>query len=260
MSFSDYIVYLDESGSPQLDADQDDFPIFVLVCVCISKGHYADVMVPRLQRLKFEYFGHDQVIFHERDIRRQSGDFTALRLDKSLRKKFLDEITDLVKEFNFDIAAAVIDKAKLRDQYPAPMSPYELSLQFTLEHLALTLRDNGQIGRTVHVIAESRGTKEDNEPELVFRRIVDGQPPLPSNQRTLLTKFTWNIRFCDKRSNSSGLQLADLIARPVGLQYLRPNQSNRAYDAIASKVTWWVKRFPKSKKATDKTSSLPPTE
>lgn len=96
----------------------------------------------------------------------------------------------------------------------------------------------------MHVIAEARGKPEDNELELVFRRIADGQPPLPSNQRELITKFEWRIRFCDKKSNSSGLQLADLIARPVGLKHLKPDQPNRAYEVIENKVSWWVKKFP----------------
>ncbi|WP_422032096.1 DUF3800 domain-containing protein [Roseovarius sp.] len=244
MGFSDYIIYLDESGSPSIEADKGDFPVFVLACVCISKEHYADVMVPRLQALKFKYFGHDQVVFHERDIRRQSGDFVVLRGDRDLRESFLVEVTELVASFDFDLAATVIDKSKLAERYPNPISPYELSLQLTMEHLALTLREHNQLGKVVHVIAESRGKSEDDQLELVFRRIADGQPPLPSNQRRLITQFDWRIRFCDKKSNSSGLQLADLIARPVGLKHLRPDQPNRSYDVIQRKVKWWVKHFP----------------
>ena len=216
----------------------------MLSCVCINKDTYARVIVPRLQALKFKYFGHDQIIFHERDIRRQSGAFVALRGDSGLRAQFLADVTELIAGFEFDLAATVIDKMALQARYPNPRSPYELSLLLTMEHLALTLRDHGQLGKTVHVVAEARGAPEDNELELVFRRIADGQPPLHSNQRQLITEFDWKIMFCDKRSNSSGLQLADLIARPVGLKHLKPDQPNRAYDVIAQKVRWWVKKFP----------------
>ncbi|MBO9476415.1 DUF3800 domain-containing protein [Shimia sp. R11_0] len=242
--FSDFIIYLDESGSPALDADKDEFPVFVLACVCVNKSHYCDDLVPRLQALKFKYFGHDQIIFHERDIRRQSGDFVALRGDRNLRNAFLDEVTELISSFDFDVATAVIDKQKLKEKYPDPKSPYELSLLLVMEHLALMLRDADQIGKTVHVIAEARGKPEDAELELVFRRIANGQPPLRSNQRDLITQFDWQILFCDKKSNSSGLQLADLIARPIGLHQLKPEQTNRAYDVIAEKVAWWIKAFP----------------
>ena len=38
-----------------------------------------------------------------------------------------------------------------------------------------------------------------------------------------------------KTSNSAGLQMTDLMARPVGLHHLRPSQPNQAYDIISNK-------------------------
>jgi hypothetical protein len=38
-----------------------------------------------------------------------------------------------------------------------------------------------------------------------------------------------------KASNSTGLQIADLVARPIGIKVLRPDQANRAYDIVAKK-------------------------
>jgi hypothetical protein len=40
----------------------------------------------------------------------------------------------------------------------------------------------------------------------------------------------------DKKNNSIGLQLADLVARPIGLRQLRPEQANRAWDVIEAKL------------------------
>jgi|TARA_R100001509_G_scaffold32112_1_gene17053 hypothetical protein len=34
---------------------------------------------------------------------------------------------------------------------------------------------------------------------------------------------------------SSGLQLADLVARPIGLKTLRPGQENRAFESLQPK-------------------------
>ncbi len=44
------------------------------------------------------------------------------------------------------------------------------------------------------------------------------------NFMTDLTKF-----------NSCGLQLADLVARPIGRKYLKPEQENRAYEVLEAK-------------------------
>ena len=75
MAFSDFIVFADESGTPVLDNPDPTFPVFVLNCVLIAKDAYARRLVPSMQTLKFETVGHDQLILHERDIRRQQNDF-----------------------------------------------------------------------------------------------------------------------------------------------------------------------------------------
>lgn len=43
------------------------------------------------------------------------------------------------------------------------------------------------------------------------------------------------MKFASKNHNSTGLQLADLIARPIGMKTLKPEQSNRAYEIIKEK-------------------------
>jgi hypothetical protein len=45
----------------------------------------------------------------------------------------------------------------------------------------------------------------------------------------------FELVFADKKSNSTGLQLADLIARPIGLHVLKPEQENRAFAIIDGK-------------------------
>lgn len=41
--------------------------------------------------------------------------------------------------------------------------------------------------------------------------------------------------FADKKTNLAGLQLADLVGRPVGLSHIRPGKPNRAFDALKKK-------------------------
>ena len=233
--FSDYIVYLDESGSPNLEGDRADFPIFVLTSICIKKDIYINEVVPALQSLKFKYFGHDQTILHEREIRRKSGAFAFLQTDAKLRTEFLTDISQLIENQNFEILACVIDKKTLRKNYHNPFDPYKLALLFSMEQIALRLENLNQCGKTIHVIAESRGKTEDKELELEFRRIADGSTVLPLNQPKLLREFDWQILFSNKKSNSAGLQLADLVARPIGIHILRPKQDNKAYKIIEKK-------------------------
>ena len=77
-------------------------------------------------------------------------------------------------------------------------------------------------------MVECRGNKEDKELELEFRRICDG------NNR-LGIPLPFEVIFSDKKVMSSGLQLADLVARPIGLKTLRPEQENRAFEVLEPK-------------------------
>jgi hypothetical protein len=75
-----------------------------------------------------------------------------------------------------------------------------------------------------------RGKKEDRDLELAFRRITAGR-----NSRQLEMK-NYEIIFVDKKANSSGMQIADLTARPIGVHAVRPQQSNRAFEIISRKL------------------------
>ena len=63
----------------------------------------------------------------------------------------------------------------------------------------------------------------------------------------------FEIVFADKKTNSAGLQLADLTARPIGRYVLDRGQPNRAWDIIEPKIRrspagavagWGLKIFP----------------
>lgn len=73
-----------------------------------------------------------------------------------------------------------------------------------------------------------RGEKEDNQLELAFRRICAGA-------NTLNQRLPFELVMIPKASNSTGLQMADLVARPIGIKVLRPAQPNRAHDIVAKK-------------------------
>jgi hypothetical protein len=108
-------------------------------------------------------------------------------------------------------------------------NPYHIALGFGLERVFYYLRSRGVLPCKTHVVVERRGKQEDNELELEFRRICDG-----GNYEN--AQLPLELVFADKKSNSVGLQVADLVARPIGLKILRPEQTNRAYEILEGKV------------------------
>ncbi len=111
-----------------------------------------------------------------------------------------------------------------------------LSLLFCMERSWDFLLKHGQKKRTTHIIVESRGQKEDEELELEFRRICQNEYDKHQSHKRDYSEIPFEIRFVDKRSNSTGLQLADMIAHPIGRHVLKPDQANRAFEVIEPKL------------------------
>lgn len=224
--FSNFVVYVDESGDHGMQSVDPNYPLFVLAFCVFYKGHYTEKVVPALQKFKFNHFGHDIVVLHETEIRKEIGAFRFS--NRRQKEEFLEELTSIIDASNFILISCVIDKIGLRRQATTAGNPYHLALGFCLETLYELLQEKKQDDRTTHVVVECRGRKEDNELELEFRRICDGANRMNKN-------LPFDIIFADKKTNSAGLQLADLVARPIGLSILRPGQANRAFDVLKRK-------------------------
>lgn len=224
--FSNHIVYVDESGDHGLDNVDSNYPVFVLSFCVFHKKHYAEKVVPSVENFKFRHFGHDTVVLHEHEIRKEKGEFKFN--DRIHKHAFIDELSGLIETSKFILISCVIDKLRLRDRPQAASNPYHLALGFCLETLYELMLEKKQDSYPTHVVVECRGPKEDRDLELEFRRICDGENRW--NKR-----LPFRIVLADKKTNSSGLQLADLVARPIGLAFLRPEQPNRAYEVLREK-------------------------
>jgi Protein of unknown function (DUF3800) len=224
--FSHFVVYADESGDHGMQTVYPDYPIFVLAFCVFYKRHYSEKVVPALHKFKFNHFGHDHVVLHENEIRKEKGSFKFQSRQHKLG--FINQLTGIIEASNFVLISSVIDKQRLRDKQDQQANPYHLALGFCLETLDEFLQEKNQGEAMTHVVVECRGNKEDKDLELEFRRICDG-----ANRWG--RRLPFEVVFADKKTNSAGLQLADLVARPIGLSVLRPDQENRAFDVLKRK-------------------------
>jgi len=243
--FSDYIIYADESGDHGMRAVDPGYPVFVLACCLFRKNAYINRVVPGLHGFKFRHFGHDGVILHERDIRKDTGTFSILR-NENRKEEFLEELTEIIRDLPMEVVAAVVRK----DQYdtsrgPSP-HPYHTAFRFCLARIHALLVHSSEDDGSTHVTCEGRGRVEDAQLELEFRRIRDGD-------NATGRRLPFEIVITDKKANSAGLQIADLIARPIGMAFVRPAQSNRAWEVVQEKLAkdpsgqnldWAVGLFP----------------
>lgn len=237
-------MYFDESGDHGLDKIDPDFPVFVLCGFLYKITEYLQHECPSFSSIKFDTFGHDAVIFHSRDIRKQLGPFQILQ-DKTKRETFLGRISQCFQQSKATIIAAAVDKRWHKDHYAYPDDPYDIAVLFCLERLHGSLKDRGDQGDPVTCVFEQRGEREDNKLAATFQRICAGANrwgPLP-----------FRMVFANKLANMPGLQLADLAAYPIARRVINAQAANPAYEVLRPLIRksptgkvegWGLKVFP----------------
>ncbi len=226
--FSDYVVYVDESGDHGWQTVNPDYPLFVLAFCVFAQHDYIHRVVPRLQAFKFKHFGHDAVVLHEQDIRKEKGACTIFR-SKSEKADFVSELSDVIHGSPFTLISSVINKAQLPLHESDSKNPYQIALAMGLEQIYKLLQEKQQTQSLTHVLFKTRGKKEDDLLELEFRRICDGD-------NWFKQRLPLQAKFVEAHSNAAGLQLADLIARPIGLHLRDPEQANPTFSAVKHKL------------------------
>lgn len=225
MDYSDYIIYADESGNPNPASVDPDYPVFVLNFCVFRKDTYAASAMPIVTGFKFKHFGHDMVVLHENELRLHHPPFSFLR-DEQNRDMFLGDLDRIIRDIDFNIIAAVVDKRRLAPRYTHATDVYELALDACTVRLHDFLSAQAGRDRVAHIVVESRSRSGDGELSSAFQRL----------RRSNSTSEGLEILFADKKTNSIGLQIADLTARPIGRHFIDPDQRNRAWIGLAPKL------------------------
>ena len=197
-------------------------PFSCSTSACSGRTTTPASVLPAAAAFKFAHFGHDTVVLHERDIRHYNPPFALLH-DRPTRDVFMDGLNRLFMQMNFDIISAVVDKRRLAEERSDAADLYLVALQLCLEQAHLFLESRGQSNRTTHVVLESRGRREDNE---MVRALSQNRS---AAEEVAKPTAGFEIVFADKKTNSAGMQIADLTAGPIGRHFVRPKQANKAW-------------------------------
>jgi len=222
---SNYLVFVDESGDHYLNKFPKDYPMFVLAFVIISKDEYCDHLLPRFSRLKLKYFPDVSTIFHEREIRKAEKRFSFLT-NSELRYSFQADLSAMMAETDYKIVAVVINKKEKTGQNLLTDNLYELGVKYGLARIEDFLKSQNDFNYTT-ITFESRAHSIDGyrqEDEQLYNYF----------KKTAHKNFGIEIHV--KSAGGLGLQFADMIARPIGIHTLRPEQANRAWEIINGKI------------------------
>lgn len=228
---SEYIAFLDECGDHSLTKIDQDFPLFVLSLVLVKRSDYVSAILPEINKLKLDFWDHEGVNLHSRDIRKKDGPFLILR-NPERRERFVNRLSSLMANLPYELFIMGIRKDHLCNKYVEARNPYELALTFIMERLVYCMEHRGQ--EVLPLIVESRGRNEDNELKAVFYDIVSNGTDYVRQDR--FKQLSFPLLFHDKRKNIVGIQLADLCAHPCARQILNPNQANRAYETVKEHI------------------------
>lgn len=222
-------MFLDESGDHNLETIDPTYPVFVLAGCIFDFENYVSITEKAVDELKLKYFGRRDIILRSYDIRKQKGDFAFL-VDLHKRLEFYEDINNLVKNSDFKIIAAAIDKNKLKSQYLSPDNPYNLCLQFILERSVMYL---GRTKERVIFRIESRETHNDEKLAEVYESFRNSDHNLFSQQE-VQSKLV-DLSFNQKVQNIAGMQIADLVAYPIGRWVIDKTRENKPFEIMEQK-------------------------
>jgi hypothetical protein len=163
-------------------------------------------------------------IFHEREIRKAEKRFTFLT-NVDMRKSFQTDLSAMMADIEYKIVAVAINKDE-KNKRGLTDDLYELGVKYGLSKIEDFLKRQNDFNYTT-VTFESRAYSIDGY------RQADEQL-YKYFKETAHENFGIEIHI--KSAGGLGLQFADLVARPIGIHILRPEQPNRAWDIIQGKI------------------------
>ncbi len=187
-------------------------------------------------------------MLHERDIRKGEkikDDLVRSKysfLKGETRKQFMDEISNFMTDASFYSFAILIDKNEIPQEFKV-FDPYHIALfrGFQQIHFFLKLTAPEQLNKELHFVFEKRGYTDDKSLSQAYRRILV-QGSLFGN--VSVNNFSqFRLELMSKNGNSTGLQISDLTARPIGNYYLHQSgqklqTDHRVIDIIKKKLCY----------------------
>ena len=222
-------LFLDESGSHNLDRPDPQYPLFVLGGVVVD--HHSLVSVERnVRAFKRDVLGGEDIVLRTSDIWAHKRGFEFLD-EEANRPEFFTQLNCLMRSLPYTVIACVIKTQAHRQRYRGrAQDPYYYSLHVLVERLCYDLNIVGS-GR---LVAEKRCPKLDRALLCEWRRLrKEGTRYV--NAGELCQKIEGTLELHPKSDNEIGLQLADLVVNPLG-RHILGKQDHEDYDIVKSKL------------------------
>lgn len=253
-------VFVDECGAHCLET-KNEFGAFVVAAVIVRDTEYPKLN-KQWKRWKHNNLGSAGKVIHEPDVRWGRGPF-YFNKDTTRRLQVTQSLGELITRLDFAAIACVVDRQEYVAQFglkglddSLPTDPYLMALDFLMERLVIVLEQQFN-GARARIVAEARGPREDALLQYEYVRLqLDGTSYISASW--FRQQLAAAIEFKTKKDNCSGIQLADLLARPCGEKILAPTTSpvrwpefrqklclgqETTHSILGLKVTPWHERY-----------------
>jgi hypothetical protein len=222
---SDFIVFVDESGTPMTHKVDKSFPVFSLQFLIIRKSDYVRQVVSELTKFKLDFHGSDSVILRGSNIRARDGDFSLLN-DRDLAETYYVELDKIISAVPMRLVSGYYLHSDIKLVEGITISkPYSRFMHRLLEEITPIISPDGK-NVVCRVVIESRH-EEDEEllSSLENYKILFPESPVH-----------FEIEMVHKERNVLGLQLVDLVAQPVAKSCLPNSAPSKPWLTIEPKV------------------------
>ncbi len=221
---SDYIVFVDESGTPVTHKPDPDFPIFSLQFVLMRKDTYATQTEPEFKRFKVKHHGSDSVVLHGRKIDNKEGEFRILR-NRALYSRYVWELDELIGASEIRLYSAFFLHLEIAKLGALKIHPYAYFMHELLNRIEKDIAVPG-IRTSCEVFVESRRGSD--------AEMIEAYESYKAAFRTAQVEF--ELHLAEKSLNKIGLQIADLVAKPIARYCLNPLQPGPEWPTVSTKV------------------------
>ncbi len=203
------ILFLDETGDHSLTKIDAQYPVFALCGVIMDEQYHQNIATARLDAFKKGLFGTNKIVLHTADFTRNKEGFEAM-CQHEFRIRFFAGLQELIAGLDFKTVACVVKKHEHLKKYGLnALDPYLLSLSVLVERFIF---ECGSAGGAI--VAEARDATLNNALELAFLDLkISGTTFIPA---TKIKRRIHNFAIREKRDNTAGLQVADVVATPIG--------------------------------------------
>jgi hypothetical protein len=206
------VLFLDESGTHNLENIKPDYPVFVLGGVIVDRTYARTVIDQRVREFKREFWGREDVILHTAEMIRWKNDFAFMKHDEEMQDRFLRALTEMMSELDYQVVACVIDKPAYAAKYGTDADIYRYSLDLLVERFCYEI---GNVPSGGIIYAETRRPDLDHELNMAWEGLIKRNGLRYADPEKISSRIV-DLVLKDKKVNIAGMQLADLVVSPIG--------------------------------------------